>query len=239
MATYILVHGAWHGAWCWHRTVAGLRRASHRVIAPDLKSLGVDRTPPGEVTLDLWAAQIAALARSEKEPVVLVGHSRGGIILSEVAERIPDRVRTLVYLTAFLLEDGRSLTDSAAEDPDTLVLPAMVIAADHKTVTMRADAVREAFYGQCSDADAALAEALLVPEPLAPLGTPIHVTGARFGRVDRVYIECARDRAITLPAQRLMQQRLPCRTRLTLDTDHSPFLSRAEELTEALLQTLN
>src|ERR1700682_3324645 len=125
MTTYVLVHGAWHGGWCWHRIVAKLRRASHRVFAPDLKSLGIDRTPPNDVTLELWTDQIAALARAQADPVVLVGHSRGGIVLSEVAERIPDQVRTLVYVTAFLLEDGRSLQDAAGDDPESLVGPAM------------------------------------------------------------------------------------------------------------------
>jgi pimeloyl-ACP methyl ester carboxylesterase len=235
MTTYILVHGAWHGGWCWHRIVSNLRRASHRVLAPDLKSLGVDRTPPGDVKLDTWADQIAALAAAQPDPVVLVGHSRGGIILSEVAERIPEHVRTLVYVTAFLLEDGRSLQDAADTDPESLVGRSIIVADDHKSASIRADAAREAFYGLCSDADVALAESLLVPEPLAPLVTPVHVTDARFGRVPRVYVECSNDRAITLAAQRRMQQALPCRERITLDADHSPFLSRVDPLTDVLL----
>ena len=235
MTTYILVHGAWHGGWCWHRIVSNLRRASHRVLAPDLKSLGVDRTPPGDVKLDTWTDQIAALAAAQPDPVVLVGHSRGGIILSEVAERIPEHVRTLVYVTAFLLEDGRSLQDAADTDPESLVGRSIIVADDHKSASIRADAAREAFYGLCSDADVALAESLLVPEPLAPLVTPVHVTDARFGRVPRVYVECSNDRAITLAAQRRMQQALPCRERITLDADHSPFLSRVDPLTDVLL----
>lgn len=235
MTTYILVHGAWHGGWCWHRIVSNLRRASHRVLAPDLKALGVDRTPPGDVKLDTWADQIAALAASQPDPVVLVGHSRGGIILSEVAERIPERVRTLVYVTAFLLEDGQSLQDAADTDPESLVGRSIIVADDHKSASIRADAAREAFYGLCSNADVALAESLLVPEPLAPLVTPVHVTDARFGRVPRVYVECSNDRAITLAAQRRMQQVLPCRERITLDADHSPFFSRVDALTDVLL----
>jgi pimeloyl-ACP methyl ester carboxylesterase len=131
------VHGAWHGGWCWHRIVAGLRRASHRVLAPDLLSLGVDRTPPAGVTLGRWTEQIATLVRSESDPVILVGHSRGGIVLSEVAESLPDRVRALVYVTAFLLENGRSLRDTAQSDTESLVGPAMMIANDHETATIR------------------------------------------------------------------------------------------------------
>lgn len=236
MTTYILVHGAWHGGWCWHRIVAQLQRASHHVVAPDLNSLGRDRTPPEGIKLETWTEQIAALVQAQAEPVVLVGHSRGGIVLSTVAEQLPDKVRTLVYLTAFLVENGRSLRETAAEDPHSLVGAAMQVAPDHLTASVREELVREAFYGQCTDADVALAKSLLVPEPLAPLAARLRLSQERFGRVPRVYIECTQDRAITLAAQRRMQAALPCRERITLDSDHSPFFSHAEQLADVLLK---
>lgn len=236
MATYVLVHGAWHGGWCWHRIVARLQRGSHRVMAPDLLSLGIDSTPPGSVTLRAWTDQIATLVESSNEPVVLVGHSRGGIVLSEVAEKIPERIRLLVYVTAFLLEDGVSLVDSVAEHSDSLVPPAMIVSDDRKTATLRGDAIREAFYGRCSDDDVVLAKSLLRPEPLAPLATPVHITAARYGRAPRIYVECTADRAITHAMQRQMQTALPCGERVTLDSDHSPFLCRPDELSGVLLR---
>jgi pimeloyl-ACP methyl ester carboxylesterase len=237
MATYILVHGAWHGGWCWHRIVARLRQASHRVIAPDLLSLGRDCTPTRTITLARWAEQIAALVQAAAEPVVLVGHSRGGIVLSEVAERIPERIRTLVYVSAFLLDNGRSLRDAAAEDTDSLVVPAaMTVNEEQLSASMREEAVRDIFYGQCSDEQVLLAQSLLRPEPLLPLATPVNISAARFGRVPRVYVECTLDRAITHAAQRRMQDAVPGSARITLETDHSPFFSRAEELAGVLLR---
>ncbi|HEY6451449.1 MAG TPA: alpha/beta fold hydrolase [Steroidobacteraceae bacterium] len=237
MATYILVHGAWHGGWCWHRVAARLQRFAHLVTAPDLPSLGRDRTPTKEVTLAQCTDHIAALVQSAAEPVVLVGHSRGGIVLSEVAERIPAQIRTLVFVTAFLLESGRSVGDAAAEDTESLVVPDALLFDDERhSVSLREEAVREIFYGECSDEDVMLARSLLTAEPRALLGTPVHTSAARFGSVPRIYIECTRDRAITLRAQRRMQAALPCRERITLDTDHSPFFSRAEELSDVLLR---
>jgi pimeloyl-ACP methyl ester carboxylesterase len=237
MATYILVHGAWHGAWCWHRIVARLQQASHHAIAPDLLSLGRDFTPTRSVTLAGWTEQIVALVQAAPEPVVLVGHSRGGIVLSEVAERVPERIRALVYVSAFLLENGSSVRDAAAEDGNALVVPGVMIFDDeHQSVSVREEAVREIFYGQCSEEQVVLARSLLRPEPLAPLATAVRTSAARFGSVPRIYVECTLDRAITHAAQRRMQTALPCRERVTLVTDHSPFFSRAEELTSVLLR---
>jgi pimeloyl-ACP methyl ester carboxylesterase len=236
MATYILVHGAWHGGWCWHRIVARLERAGHRVLAPDLLSLGRDRTPVGSVTLADWTEQITALIDAQPEPVVLVGHSRGGIVLSEVAERRPTRIRVLVYVTAFLLENGCSLQMATREHSESLVGPNLVVADDHRSVRIRDEAVRETFYGECTDDDVALARALLVAEPMAPLATPVRTSDANFGTVPRMYVECARDRAMTLASQRQMQAALPCRDTVLIDTDHSPFLSRPDELASVLLR---
>jgi pimeloyl-ACP methyl ester carboxylesterase len=236
MAQFVLVHGAWHGGWCWHRIVARLQRASHRVAAPDLLGLGIDSTPPGNVSLELWTRQIVGIIESASEPVVLVGHSRGGIVLSAVAEQIPERIRVLVYVSAFLLENGISLQAAAAEISGSLVPPAMVVSDDHRSATLRPEVVKDAFYGCCSDDDVALARALLKPEPLAPLAAPTKISTERFGRVPRAYVECLQDRAITHHAQRQMQSALPCRDRVTLDTDHSPFLSRPDELASALLR---
>jgi pimeloyl-ACP methyl ester carboxylesterase len=236
MATHILVHGAWHGGWCWHRIVARLERAGHRALAPDLLSQGRDRTPVGSVTLADWSNQIVALIDAQPEPVVLVGHSRGGIVLSEAAERRPGRIRILVYVTAFLLENGCTLQRAASEQPESLVGPNMVVADDQRSVWIRDEAVRETFYGECSDEDVTLARALLVPEPMAPLVTPVRTTDANFGTVPRMYVECSRDRAMTLRSQRRMQAALRCRDTATLDTDHSPFLSRPDELAAVLLR---
>ncbi len=230
MSDYVLIHGAWHGGWCWYRVQAALERGGHRVDAPDLASLGRDRTPPEAVSLALWADQIAARIAERPEPVILVGHSLGGAVLSEVSERVPERIRTLVYLAAYLLEDGRSVREEAALDEDSRIGAAMVIAADRRTASLRTDVIRDALYGECSDEDFALARALLVPQPLAPFATPVRVSAARFGRVPRVYVECTRDRTIGLRAQRRMQAATPCAARRSLESDHCPFFSHPTEL---------
>jgi pimeloyl-ACP methyl ester carboxylesterase len=230
MSTFLLIHGAWHGAWCWYKVVPRLEKLGHRVVVPDLPGLGRDKTPVNRVTLPLWRDFVCSLIDAQPEPVILVGHSRGGIIISEVAEHRPDKVRTLVYLTAFLPRDGECLFDLAAQAQGSEVPPNMVMSEDSSSSTMRDEAIRSAFYGECSDEDVALARSLLQPEPTLPLATPVHITAANYGRVPRIYIECLRDRAITPPLQKQMQAALPCKQVLSIDTDHSPFFSRPDEL---------
>lgn len=237
IASFVFVHGAWHGGWCWHRIVARLQHAGHRALAPDLAGLGRDRTPAAQITLAGWVGAICGLIDESPEPVILVGHSRGGIVISEVAEHRPDRIGKLVYVTAFLLPAGESLQTSAAvADPASLVGAHMVISEHEPSATLRPESLRDAFYGQCSDEDVILATSLLTPEPLAPLGTPLQVTDRNFGRVPRAYVECTDDRAITIAAQRAMQVRLPCAQRFSLESDHSPFLSCPDALAAILLQ---
>ncbi len=231
----MLIHGAWHGAWCWHKLVPLLAADGHRVVAPDLPGMGEDPTPASSITLDSWARFVADLASAQPEPVVLVGHSRGGIVISQAAELVPDRIARLVYLSAYLLPPGESLADAARADDGSLVPANMIPAASGVTCTLRPRVVRDAFYGRCGDADVEFARARLTPEPLKPLVTPLTVTEEKFGRVPRAFIECLDDRTISLAAQRRMQSRLPCDPVFTLEGDHSPFLSAPQDLARILI----
>ncbi len=138
MATFVLIHGAWHGGWCWERVVPLLEQRGHTVRAPDLPGMGRDRTPLGDITLDVWARFVSELVRAELEPVILVGHSRGGIVLSQSAEQIPDRIRTLVYLAAFLVANGDSMWTTAQKVPrEAGRSPDMIVSDDRSTSTLR------------------------------------------------------------------------------------------------------
>lgn len=197
--------------------------------------MGGDPSPATTVTLDSWARFVADLVSAQPEPVILVGHSRGGIVISQAAEFVPERISRLVYLSAYLLPAGETLADAARADEGSLVPANMIPAASGVTCTLRPSVVREAFYGHCSDEDAEFARARLSPEPLKPLVTPLMLTPERFGRVPRAYIECGDDRTISLTSQRRMQAKLPCDAVFTLGGDHSPFLSAPQDLARILI----
>jgi pimeloyl-ACP methyl ester carboxylesterase len=236
MATFILIHGAWHGGWCWERLAPLLTAAGHTVLSPDLPGMGSDTHALGDDPLGEWADFVADLASGAEAPVILVGHSRGGLVISEAAERVPHSIDRLVYLTAFLLEPGQSLSDVASRYPEVGPGPAIRPAHDPSRLAVDGELAIPIFYGRCSYEDARGAVSRLTPEPLAALTMPLRITAERFGRVPRAYIEASDDRAINLEMQREMQTALRCEPVITLDADHSPFYSAAPELARELLR---
>ena len=231
---FVLVHGAWHGGWAWEKLSPLLEAAGHGVVAPDLPGHGDDRTPPGEVTLESYAERVVGVLDSMEGPAVLVGHSMGGIAISEAAERRPEKVGTLVYLCAYLLPDGVPMSHVAQQDTGSVVTQSLRIDEKRGVAALPASAARRAWYGDCSEEDAARAVARLGDEPVAPWGEPVSVSEGNFGRVPRVYVTCLRDRSTTPSVQREMYTAMPCREVISMETDHSPFLSRPEELARHL-----
>lgn len=237
MATFILVHGAWHGAWCWRHIVPLLRARGHAVLAPDLPGHGDDTAPPALQTLDSYAQRIEAAVGECDGQVVLVGHSLGGLVISAVAETLPERVRQLAYVTAFLPRDGDSLVRICSVDPGNPLSTASLRTPDGKAVTVDPERLRELFYADCPNEDFALARTRLGPEPIATMFQTVRVTPERFGRLPRAYIHCSRDVALPLFVQERMVAASPCATVLTLPTGHSPFFAAPERLA-AMLDSL-
>jgi pimeloyl-ACP methyl ester carboxylesterase len=207
-----------------------VRKARHRAKAIDLPGQGEDQTPLKEVTLDTMVERIIAEMAGLPGQVVLVGHSLGGIPISVTGEKVPDRVKALVYLSAFLPRDGEALLDIENRNPKPVVPVSMIFDAERVSGTIMPDKVREIFYHDCTDKDVADASARLRPQALAALMTKVHVTPERFGRIPRIYVECTDDRALSIDMQRDMIAKSPPVDVRSLPASHSPFLSMPDKL---------
>lgn len=233
MSIFILIHGGAHGGWCWERLVPELEKLGHHALAPDLPGMGDDRTPVADVTMAGWASFVADLARRQGEPVILVGHSRGGPVISEAAELEPDSVLGLIYMSAILLPHGAVAMDlfDASTSP---VMEGATLTDDQRAMIIDPEAACRVFYNTAKVDDARRAASRLRPDPIAVNLTPSTVTADRWGRLARAFIECTEDNALPLALQRSMQAVLPCDPVITLVSDHSPFLSIPGPTAEAL-----
>ncbi len=234
MAHFILVHGAWHGAWCWYKVLPELRARGHSVEAVDLPSHGIDHTPISEVSPAAYAARVGEALDRAGRPAVLVGHSMGGLVISLAAEHYAERVERLVYLTAFMMRAGDSLLSTISEGAGDRAQIPMVPAPDGSSVRVRDDALVDTFYADCSAADVALARACLTPQRADIFQHALPTTQARWGQVPRDYIVCEQDRAITPATQRRMIANVGCERVVSMDTSHSPFFSAPQTLAQHL-----
>lgn len=240
MATFICIHGSWHGGWCFDRVRPLLESAGHTVVAPDLPGMGGDAAALSQTTLQEWAEFVADLCRHARDrPAILVGHSRAGIVLSQAAEIAPEAIDALVYVCAMMLPSGMSRADFKSLEPPNPAFDALISEVHGGSGTV-VDAERAGdVFAQLSPPDQVEAvRSRLVAEPHGPRSTKLHLTLERFGSVQRHYIECTEDRTIRIESQRLMQEFVPGAKVTTLESDHSPFLSRPEALAEALLAAI-
>jgi pimeloyl-ACP methyl ester carboxylesterase len=234
----VLVHGAWMGAWAWDPVATQLRQQGQKVSVVELPAHGGDQTPVSDATLDAYVDRVGQAVAAADRPVVLVGHSMAGMVISQYAERAPDKVKSLVYLAAYLPENGQSLGDLANTDADSHLGPALVINMETGTGAIPGDKLQDIFCADCDAATFSSIQSHYRDEPLAPIGTPVELTAANFGSVSKSYIFTTGDHAVSYTLQQRMAGTVTLAGSATLSTSHSPFLSAPRDVTDALGQLL-
>jgi pimeloyl-ACP methyl ester carboxylesterase len=183
MTTFVLVHGAWHGGWCYKRVARLLRRAGHEVYTPTLTGLG-ERSHLMSRTIDLGTHVqdiVGVIHYEELSDVVLCGHSYGGMVIAGVAEQIAAKIRSLVYLDAFVPENGKSLFDYLpAEQSARMRTDAAQNGDGYKVTPIPATALA------VNAKDTAWVDAMCVKQPLATFEQKLALSGRQVSK--RVYI---------------------------------------------------
>jgi pimeloyl-ACP methyl ester carboxylesterase len=175
LPTFVLVHGAWHGGWCWRRVADRLTAKGHYVVAPTLSGVGErSHLPPGPIDLSTHIDDVVGEIKwKDLDGIVLVGHSYGGMVITGVAEQLRDRISAIVYLDAFLPADGQSLFDitHTVNPPVTPSVPP-----------------HPAAYFHVNAADSAWVDSKLTPHPTGCFTKRLKVTGACQNIAKKVYI---------------------------------------------------
>jgi pimeloyl-ACP methyl ester carboxylesterase len=235
MKTFIFIHGSWHGSWNWHRVVPILEQLGHRAIAIDLPGMGRDKTPIQEVKLQTSVDAVCKVIDAQEGKVILVGHSKNGIVISQAAEYRPQKIEKLVYLAAYLIPNGKTQREYSMQDTAGVLKPYVHVHADVNATTLDPVIYREGLYADCDENIVQLASVLLSAEPIETGTTPLQLSDENFGSVPRVYIECTLDKAVTPFIQQKMYTELACEKVYQMETSHSPFFSKPQELVEILV----
>ena len=237
---FVLVHGGFHGAWCWERVISELEDLGHQATAVDLPGHGQRRH---EVAPTTFAGRTEAIVEVLHPGDVLVGHSGGGFDITHAANAAPDLISHVCYLAAGLPREGRTWPEAMAMradgtmgDFDAAGLLSLLRFDDDGAMSVATiGGAREKFFHDCDDETVRWAFERLCPERGGETSsTPVSVTNFWAAQLPRSFIVCLQDRAqersnADLVAQRLGVEQLP------IDTSHSPFLSRPRELAELLV----
>lgn len=189
MADYVLVHGAWHGGWCWKRVAPLLRAAGHEVFTPTLTGLGERKhLMSPDIGLDTHIQDVVGVLDYEDlHDVILVGHSYAGMVVTGVAYRAPERIAQLVYLDAFVPEDGKALVDY--QPSETRELFVEKTRAEGEGYKLPALIPPEAF-GVTAEGDLAWVRPRMDPHPFKTKLDPVHLTDPRGAEIPRTFIWC-------------------------------------------------
>ena len=230
---YLLIHGSWHGAWCWHKIATRLRAEGHRVTVPDLPGRGEDRTRPIFIGMKTMLKRLMTLAPKEEKTVVVV-HSRYGVLASELAEAAPERIARTIYLASFMLPPGGMVARYAAQDRASQIPAHLEVNRLAGWDWFRQEAHREVLYHDCHEDDATLATGLLRREPSRPAITRLGLTDGRYGSVPRAYIRLTQDRAVSPALQdRLIEETGADRVE-SLAAGHSAYFSQPDALASTI-----
>jgi pimeloyl-ACP methyl ester carboxylesterase len=230
--TFVLVHGAWHGGWCWQRVADLLTKAGHRVCTPTLTGLG-ERSHLLNAGIDLstHVTDVVNVLKWEGlHDVVLAGHSYAGFVISGVAERMQGAIASMVFVDAFVPESGdtagtsaspatRNLVDQAARQGETTLPP-----------------VSAAFF-QVNEKDRAWVDASCVPQPLATFLEKIELTGARERIARKVYVRAKGYGSQSFDAALAKVRGIPSWSTFELPCGHDIMVDMPEQLAEILLNS--
>ena len=236
MATFVLVHGAMHGGWCWKKVVSLLRAAGHEVLTPTLTGLG-ERAHLAHAGIDLALHVqdvVAVLEYEDLRGVVLVGHSYAGMVITGVGDRAPDRLAHLVYLDAGVPRDGEAGLDLFAPEEQAATRARMAAEGEGWRLPPRHE---ERPWGVSAEEDLRWLRSRLTAQPFATFTQPLWLANpAGVAAVPKAFICCtgappARWRDIAM--QRVGSE--PGWRSYTLATGHDAMIAAPDELSDLLI----
>ncbi|MCD0465948.1 alpha/beta fold hydrolase [Flavobacterium sp. ENC] len=222
-STIVIIHGAWSSSNDWQHVSEDLTAGGNSVISVNLPGHGTDNTAISVISLKLYVDEVKK-AIGDKQNIVLVGHSFGGIVASQVAEEIAPQIKKIIYIAAYVPKNGESLLSLAKTDAESHVGKNLIVEEKAGIATIKKEGIADVFL---ADAPAKVAEYVsnnLKPEPLAPLATPVTLTEGKFGKIDKVFVYSLNDHTIGYSLQQKMAKDAGIQRLYALPSSHTPFI---------------
>jgi pimeloyl-ACP methyl ester carboxylesterase len=238
--TFVIVHGAFQNAESWSAVVDKLKAEGHTAIAVNLPGRNLEGEAAKAITLAQYAKTVGDVVAKQAEPVVLVGHSFGGMTISLVAEAIPEKVSKLIYVAAYVPVSGDSMQSLSATDKNNgFTAESFVLSPDYSSASILASDQARLFINDGTPEQQTKVTSSMVREPLGPMGTPVEVSAEKFGKVAKAYVNTALDATVSLVIQKMMIERTGITATQVLQTGHSPQASQPNLLAAALVALRN
>lgn len=235
MRHYVLIHGSWHGAWCWYKIAPRLKAEGHSVVVPDLPGRGRNPAKPIFVSLNTLVDAVGKLLPKDRKTTVVV-HSRYGILASRLAEKFYDRINRTIYLASYMIPPGKKAVEYFRTDSGSYLRPYFEASRTGLWDWLNPEIYREGLYHDCNDDDNMLGTMMLCREPLRPVLEKLKLTDERYGSVPRSYIRLTDDRAVTIEMQDMLLNQTTVDRVESIHASHSAYFSKPDELTQTILK---
>ncbi|WP_454801247.1 alpha/beta fold hydrolase [Mucilaginibacter phyllosphaerae] len=232
--TIVIVPGAWTDPSAWAYVIPTLKAKGFNVIAVTLPGHGKDTTSFAHITLQSYVDAVEK-AIGNKTDVILVGHSMAGIVISQVAENIPAQIKKLVYVAAYLPQNGESLLSLAQTDADAHVGKYLQISEATGSANIAKEGIVDAFVADSPKPVQDQVVAGFKADPLAPLAGKVTLTEANFGSVSKTYIHTLNDHTVSYKLQQAMVGKSNVKKEYSLPSSHTPFLSMPDKLAAIII----
>jgi pimeloyl-ACP methyl ester carboxylesterase len=222
-STIVIIHGAWSSASDWKHVTEDLIAGGNQVISINLPGHGSDNTAITGISLKLYIDEVKK-AIGDKQNIVLVAHSFGGIVGSQVAEQIAPQIKKIIYIAAYVPKNGESLLSIAQTDGESHIGKNLIVDEKAGIATVRKEVVADVFMADAPTQVADYVSNNIRPEPLAPLATPVTLTDAKFGKINKVFVHSLNDHTIGYILQQKMVKDAGIQRLYSLPSSHTPFV---------------
>jgi len=238
MSKFVLVHGAWGSAQEFDCLIRILSKTGHDVTAVDLPGHGNNKAQASEVTLDAYVQEVIRVVQQKGGKVILAGHSLGGVVISRVAEIVPEKINRLIYIAAMLPKTSVTAFEIMQSDGGSELAPYTQLSQENRTIILDPKAVPKVMLNDVSDESEIerMLPLFAMEQPAMPFSAPIELSDARFGSVPKFYIRASLDKVIPPSLQDKMIKNWALEYVFDLQSGHFPFVSMPEKLADLLYE---